>query len=439
MSTALIERDPRAAESPDSIDTWLAVLVRLLHVPPRQREAIRDEIEAHLRERVRDLMISGTMEHDAIRIAISELGEVVDLARRFDQASRHRLRRTIMNLAILGIGALTIGAATIMFRGSPPPASRIAVFDPQAPAASGATRGASPADDKAVSAAFSGQELGLVLQYLAETAGMDLVIDRRALEDVGVALDEAITLNLSGSRPLAQVLEIVSSQLENPIAWRAADGILEVSTSEVFDRRDVVLASFDVQNVLEMIAGDLNDYSEAVATLESLMIEYVEPDAWIVNGGDLGALRVVGGRMFVKAPGRFHEPIQWILSQLEQSAIASATRRNWTTPGMASGGGRGVYGGAWDPAGARPGVAHGLGAPTAPAQPATPDPWGTTPQPGGGESPPSGMGGGSSAAVAPVATSAAPGQPSLPAAGAAPTRKGSAEQPTALPPGGTRP
>lgn len=436
MTTTLIERDPPAAdEPPDSIDTWLAVLVRLLHVPTGQRAAIRDEIEAHLRERVRDLLIAGVAEHEAIRTAISELGEVADLARRFDQASRHRLRRTIMNFAMLGIGAITIGAATIMFRGSPPQPARIAVFDPQAPAARG--------DDKSVSAAFNGHELGPVLQYLAEASGLDLVIDRRALEDAGVSLEDQITLNLTGARPLSQVLDLVLAQLDSPVAWRAADGILEVSTSSVLDRRDIVLASFDVQEVLEMIAGDLNDYEQAVATLESLMIEYVEPEAWIVNGGDLGTLRVVGGRMFVKAPARFHEPIQWILGQLEQSATASASRRYRTTPGTGSGGGLSGAssnrpGARWDTAAEWSPLTRGFGAQSAPAQPSTMSGSRSTTAPGASPAPPSGSGGGS----APGAPSAAPGQPGrpgAPASDALPAPNGPAGEPPAALPGGTRP
>jgi len=334
MSTALIERDPPAApaadEAPDSIDTWLAVLMRLLHVSSSQREAIRDEIETHLRERVRDLMIGGAAEHDAIRTAISELGEVADLARRFSHASKLRIRRTIMNIAVLGVGAVSIATATIMFNGQQQPPSRLAVFESQ-PAG---TEGRAPAvlDDKTVPAAFAGHELGLVLQYLAEAAGVDLVIDHRALDAVGVSLEEKITLNLRNPRPVAQVLDLVAAGLEHPFAWRAADGMLEVSTGDVFDRREIVLASFDVQNVLDLIWATSGDDESATERLESLIIEYVEPSAWQVNGGDLANVSVVGGKMFVKSPSRFHEPIQWILSQLEESAAAAAAR----PPGAAS-------------------------------------------------------------------------------------------------------
>jgi len=325
MSNALIERDPLAADdSPDSIDAWLAVLVRLLHVAPCQREAIRDEIETHLRERVRDLMIAGSVEHDAIRTAISELGEVADLANRFSHVSKLRIRRTIMNIAVLGVGAMSIAMATIMFNGSPQPASRLSVFQP--PSAASTAAAATALNDQAVPASFNGHELGEVLQFLAQTADLDVIIDRRALDEARIALNEPITLNLSAPRPLPQVLDLLAAQLDQPFAWRAADGILEVSTTDVFDRREIVLASFDVQNVLDLIWATSGDDQSATERLETLIIEYVEPNAWQANGGDLANVSVVGGKMFVKAPKRFHEPIQWILGQLEESAAVQASR-----------------------------------------------------------------------------------------------------------------
>lgn len=347
MTTALIEGDPPAAdESPDSIDTWLAVLVRLLHVPPGQREAIRDEIETHLRERVRDLMIGGIAEHDAIRTAISELGEVADLARRFSLASKLRMRRTVMNVAILGVGALTVGAATMIFNGGGQPAPRPSVYE--SPVQAGKSPQAAAIGDQTLAAAFVEQELRHVLEFIAQAAGLDLVVDHRALDGGGIALDEPITLNLSRPRPVAQVLDLLAAQLEHPFAWRAADGMLEVSTSEVFDRRNVVLASFDVQNVVDLIWSTSDGEDDATGRLESLIVEYIEPEAWTVNGGDLANVSVVGGKMFVKAPARFHGPIEWILGQLEESAAAQASRpaRTRSALGAASsplgvGGGRG--------------------------------------------------------------------------------------------------
>jgi len=181
-------------------------------------------------------------------------------------------------------------------------------------------------DDHAIAASFDGEALDDVFKYLAAETGLDLIVDHRALEDRDIALDTEVTLSLASKRPVAQVLELLSHEFENPFAWRVHDQILEIATPEAFDRREIVLASFDVQNVLDRIYEDTGDADEATARLESLVIDYIEPNAWGSNGGDLASLRIVGGKMFVKAPSRFHQPIEWIIAQLEENAHRQAAR-----------------------------------------------------------------------------------------------------------------
>lgn len=323
MSVVDTQSPPAAVHEPerDAIDSWLAVLVRLLDVAGRQADAIRDEIEAHLRERVRDLMITGRSEAEAIRIAIGELGEVADLARRFSHASRSRTRRIIMNAAVLAFGAIGVATATV-FMGNPQAGpSRVAVFQ----AAPTTPRDATPVlDDKRVKVDFQGQPLIDVLGFLSASAGLDLVLDRHALEDHGVDLQEEITLSLSKQQPVSSILKIVAEHAREPFAWRASGSILEISTDDEFDRREIVLASFDVRPILDLLWQTTQDEDEAATRLESLVVEYVQPYSWSVNGGDLGSLQIVGGKMFVKAPSRFHQPIEWILAQLEDSATEQA-------------------------------------------------------------------------------------------------------------------
>ncbi len=370
MSALDTQTPPAELNEPpsDAIDSWLAVLVRLLDVSGRQRDAIRDEIEAHLRERVRDLMIAGRGEADAIRIAISELGEVADLARRFSHASRSRTRRIIMNAAVLGFGAIGVATATVFIGGPQPGPSRLSVFESAAPPDATAIL-----DDKTAKVDFESQTLVDVLGYLSASAGLDLVLDRHALEDHGVDLQEEITLTLSKSQPVSSILKIVSEHAREPFAWRVSGPMLEVSTEDEFDRREIVLASFDVQAILDLIWQTTEDMDEAAARLESLVIEYVQPDSWYTNGGDLANLQIVGGKMFVKAPSRFHRPIEWILGQLEENAteqaamptgaglIYSDAPSRYYRLGQPSGGGGGAAPSTWSPL--APGAAQTPSAP----------------------------------------------------------------------------
>jgi len=91
----------------DPIDAWLDVFIRLLGASRGEAQTIRDELEDHLRSRVDDLTIIGVAEPDAIRRAISELGETADLAVRFRRSRRDQQRSWIM----LGVTCSAAAAA----------------------------------------------------------------------------------------------------------------------------------------------------------------------------------------------------------------------------------------------------------------------------------------------------------------------------------------
>tara|TARA_R110002096_G_scaffold173781_5_gene348508 strand:+ start:155010 stop:156317 length:1308 start_codon:yes stop_codon:yes gene_type:complete len=96
----------------DSIASWLDVLTSMLSLPEGQREQVRDELEDHLRSRVDDLLITGTPEPEAIRIAVAELGETAELAKLISHAhTRANPRRRMMNIALItaAIAGMSIG------------------------------------------------------------------------------------------------------------------------------------------------------------------------------------------------------------------------------------------------------------------------------------------------------------------------------------------
>tara|TARA_R110000737_G_scaffold2923_14_gene9705 strand:- start:34666 stop:36027 length:1362 start_codon:yes stop_codon:yes gene_type:complete len=108
-------RSKRAMVTPsnrDSIASWLDVLTSMLSLPEVQREQVRDELEDHLRSRVDDLLITGTPEPEAIRIAVAELGETAELAKLISHAhTRANPRRRMMNIALItaAIAGMSIG------------------------------------------------------------------------------------------------------------------------------------------------------------------------------------------------------------------------------------------------------------------------------------------------------------------------------------------
>ena len=78
-----------------TVSAWLDVLVRLLRLPQLAQDEIRLELQGHLSERIRDLILAGHTEDQATRTAIGELGEATDLAHRYKNAHRFAKRRGV--------------------------------------------------------------------------------------------------------------------------------------------------------------------------------------------------------------------------------------------------------------------------------------------------------------------------------------------------------
>lgn len=97
----------------DAADAWLDRVTAMLRVPASEREAIRAELNEHLRERIRDLMLSGSTEGTATSQAISELGDAAMLARRYQEAIEPSSRRSLMH-----VGIATAATAALVFSGA---------------------------------------------------------------------------------------------------------------------------------------------------------------------------------------------------------------------------------------------------------------------------------------------------------------------------------
>jgi hypothetical protein len=324
MSTTRHRRPERGAaedvwlSQPDPVGSWLDVLMGLIRLPQAERRSIRDELDSHLRDRVRDIMLTGLDEVSATREAIAELGDAAELATRFGRASRAPARRRLaMNIGMLGVACTALVTSVVALNGGSQPAG-VSVYP--------GVSSAQPAQGAEVSiGALDAQSMPLedVMQFIAASAGMRLVVDWGSLSGAGLEPVSEVTLNLKDANLDAAfdaireaTRDFVPMQLpaDARLDYRISGKELRVASAHAFDMADRVIATIDISSVLERGVEE-NQVTE-------LVMNFIEPDQWVESGGDVSTMSIVGGKMFIKAPPRVIEGTRWIVGQLEEPAQA---------------------------------------------------------------------------------------------------------------------
>lgn len=355
--------DPAARALPgdgsDQIGSWLNRLVRLTRLPAAEAAELREELDAHLRERVRDLMLAGHDEPDAIHKSISELGDLAQLAQRYREASRTPRRRLFMNLAMIAVAGSALGLSTLALQQGQPEAPAAApvhqgeyhlvpraVATPDGtgvslelvPRAAGDAEpvpvladlpivgrlfGAEDAGASALEQNADGQELRNVLLMLAEPYDASVHTYWNDLEIIDLALDTHVEFMPFEGQSVEKALAMLSDHYglsgDDRLDHRVENGLMEIATRRFFDQREITLVSYDASELL-FAASPLEQSGES-ETLMELITTLVEPAVWERHGG-LASINVAGNRLFVNAPARIHERVVWLLHELvtERSA-----------------------------------------------------------------------------------------------------------------------
>ena len=301
-------------KAPATVDSWLDVFDRLLRLPAGQKTAIREELRSHLTDRVRDLMLAGADRDEAMRQAVNELGEAAELAEQFRHANRYPRRRLIMNGALIGLGAAAIITAAAIVGGSPQPAFEPAVFETR-------QERAEHVDtlESVTIAVHPDMTPRQIVKAIADTEQLGVSIDWGSLEQAGFAPDQSLGLaaeKLSVYQILDKLATAFNDNLHG-IDWRLDGKMLTIDRTIVFAYRERVLASYDIDPILQnMLERYEVEYEWATSEITSVIHELIEPEQWTGNGGELAQLRIVSGRMFVNAPIRTQEKVAWVLGEL---------------------------------------------------------------------------------------------------------------------------
>lgn len=305
----------------------------MLALPEQQRTQIRDELEDHLRSRVDDLLILGKAEHEAIQIAINEIGETAELAKHISTVSRTRNtpRRLIMN-ATLFVLAGTILAASVstMMPSAATTAEQITANE------SINSLVEKPADPLA-STMIDVREgtIGEMMDTIESSSYLPVIVHWSLISDLGFDRDAPVGIQsapISAELALTILAERTEPMLRDSIAVLQTPDRLEIGTRAQFDRRTTeqrlydiaVIASDQIESNRRGIAQSARSTMEQVA---ELIKKHISSDDWASLGGELARITVLNTTLVVSAPERMHNEIEQLLNELKQVHIDAQRER----------------------------------------------------------------------------------------------------------------
>ncbi len=222
-------------------------------------------------------------------------------------------------------------------------------------------------------ARFENTPLEQVLQWLAETAKVNVHVEWRDLENIGIDRDQPVTLALH-SLPRWRVLRAAldSASIETRLGYEIRDGVLLIATRDLLDR-DMITRVYPVRDLLYATiaswqrqqaaarpstpggasAADLAKATDAgyreelakrsvmttqpataprevdetllpnaEAELLELLRQSVEPDAWRENGGN-GSAQIYNGMLVVRQCRTAHRGVEHLLADLRTTGAAN--------------------------------------------------------------------------------------------------------------------
>ena len=164
-----------------------------------------------------------------------------------------------------------------------------------------------------------------LLPMLAQRMGLTLYADWEALELEGVDRKTPVTLNLGAEVTAGRALELALHAVSGGFAslnfdWN--EGVLMVSTEEVLSK-NVRTMVIDLRPIAG--SGPDQEVSEAVAQqIVETITETIHTDAWRDNGGSIGAIRAVEGRLVVTATPRMLRDVLALLEKFSERDGATA-------------------------------------------------------------------------------------------------------------------
>jgi len=195
--------------------------------------------------------------------------------------------------------------------------------------------------------AFQDVPLEQVMEWLADYTELNIWVRWQVLEQSGVERDKPITIRVR-DLPLRQVLWIILTEAGGPdvkLGYATIENLLIISTwgnlneeliTKVYEVRDLVARIPRFKNAVRVDAAralqpdnpgvsegtgqsppsDSDDPKQTVQKLIEMIVETVEPDSWVVNGG-LGTIKAWRRKVVVRNSLYVHQQLGGTLQSIK--------------------------------------------------------------------------------------------------------------------------
>ena len=193
------------------------------------------------------------------------------------------------------------------------------------------------------------------IEFLRDVSGLQILVNWKHLETVGIDASMPVTADLTGLR-LSRALEIVLESASTPthrLDYLIDRGVISVSTADetskfavtrVYDVRDLFSLqppprpAWDASAAATKQAAVLRaEWNEAVAHFTADLQRRVDPASWKDCGGHIGYLSEDGGKLTVTQTPANHEAVAAYLDRARHSRVLMArlrTAASWGAPAV---------------------------------------------------------------------------------------------------------
>lgn len=221
---------------------------------------------------------------------------------------------------------------------------------------------------------FNGQGLSDVVDFLRDAAGVDILVEWPALEQIGVSKDAPVTLVLREPTPVDAVLPLMFRSMGMALGYEIDKGVVVIG-SKSNGPATMVMRVYDVSDLVANLEGGKTTAVQPPATgasdasgggggpvggppnnpaaggpgaagspfpanfiggggameqLVTLILSTVQPNLWIQNGGQ-ASIGVFKSKLVIKAPEAVHKELASLLEMLREKP-AGATRTTTALP-----------------------------------------------------------------------------------------------------------